>query len=197
MTPTTVSGWLDANVLIRHLVGEPPALARQAGGLLERTRGGRLTLRVHSLTISETVWTLEQRYGVPRTEIARAVGGVLQAEGIECEEADILSDALADYATLGVDFVDTGIRHLARFVAGSAGAGRDLSTSPSPAVAGRSFWVSPKTASRLLAVQRGRPGADPLRRQRPGLCRDSLGRRLQSSGKHPDEESDAAGGPRT
>jgi predicted nucleic-acid-binding protein len=34
------------------------------------------------------------------------VGGVLQAEGIECEEADILCDALADYATLGVDFAD-------------------------------------------------------------------------------------------
>jgi len=156
VTPVAVSGWLDANVLIRHLVGEPPALARQAGALLERVRGGGLALRVHSLTISETVWALERRYGVPRTEIARAVGGVLQAEGIECEEADILSDALADYATLGVDFVDTGIRHLARFVAGSAGAGRDLCTSPSPAAADPSFWVSPKTAPALRLWSRPR-----------------------------------------
>ena len=114
MTPTAVSGWLDANVLIRHLVGEPPALARQAGALLERARGGGLALRVHSLTISETVWALERRYGVPRTEIARAVGGVLQAEGIECEEADILSDALADYATLGVDFADAVLARAAQ-----------------------------------------------------------------------------------
>ncbi len=97
-------GWVDTDVLLRHLTGEPPELARPANELLARAHAGEIILHLHSVTLAEAVWALHRSYGVARADIARTLGGVLQAGGIVSEEADVVLGALDDYATLTVDF---------------------------------------------------------------------------------------------
>lgn len=116
MAPANADGWVDANVLVRHLTGDPPELAQRASELLDRADAGELTLRLHAVMLVEVVWVLETYYRVPRPEIARVVGGLITAGGIRCAEAEAALAALDDYAGLNVDYPDA---FLARRAAGS------------------------------------------------------------------------------
>lgn len=99
-------GWLDANVVVRHLTGDPPEMARQATALLGEAEAGRITLHLYPVTVAEVVWVLARGYGLDRQAVAGAVRSFLRAEGIRCEEGDLLIAALDDYERLNVDFAD-------------------------------------------------------------------------------------------
>ena len=75
-----LSAFLDTNVLIRHLTGEPPAQARRATAFLERAD----ELLVPDLVIAEVVYVLECFYEVERIDFAEAylVAGA-EASGVE------------------------------------------------------------------------------------------------------------------
>lgn len=106
MNLPVTDGWVDTNVLVRHLTGQPPELARQASALLERAQAREITLHIHTIIVAETVWVLERKCGIPRADVAWAIGSLLRAGGVECDEDDLVLSALADYASLGVDFAD-------------------------------------------------------------------------------------------
>jgi predicted nucleic acid-binding protein len=63
-----VSAFVDTNVLIRHLTGDPPDQAARAPGLL--SEADRLLLP--DLIVAETVDVLESFYEVPRLDFADA-----------------------------------------------------------------------------------------------------------------------------
>lgn len=88
---------VDANVLLRHLTGEPPVLAEQAGGVLESAerRGVRLVITV--LTLAEVVWVLERSYRWPRPAIADGLTQVLASSTFHVPEAALLERALRWY----------------------------------------------------------------------------------------------------
>ena len=53
---TTV--WVDANVLLRLLTNQPPALARKAQSLMRRAAEGELLLVIPVVVLAEVVWVL-------------------------------------------------------------------------------------------------------------------------------------------
>jgi predicted nucleic acid-binding protein len=61
-----VRAFLDTNVLVRHLTGDPPAQARRASALL----AGRHTLILTDLVFAELVYVLTSYYERPRKEVA-------------------------------------------------------------------------------------------------------------------------------
>lgn len=106
MNPPSEDGWIDTNVILRHLTGQPPDLAEAVGRLLRRAQDHRLRLKVHPLAVSEVVWALSAAYSFHRSDIARVLRAFLRAECIDCEDGEIVLQALEDYAKLNVDFVD-------------------------------------------------------------------------------------------
>jgi len=104
--PSWADGWLDANVVIRHLTGDPPDMAADAGRLMREAEEGRITLHLHPITVAETVWVLSRGYGFDRQAVAGAVRSFLRARGIRCEASDMVISALDDYESLNVDFMD-------------------------------------------------------------------------------------------
>ncbi len=106
MNPTAEDGWIDANVILCHLTGQPPDMARAVGRLTARAQNRRLRLRVHPVTVAETVWVLSGAYRFPRSDISHVVRDLLRADCVDCEDRDAVLRALEDYATLNVDFVD-------------------------------------------------------------------------------------------
>ena len=117
MRPGPDSGWLDANVIVRYLVGRPDADWRDAAALMKRAHQGLLTLHVHPVTLAEVVWVLEKAYRVPRPEVARLVEALVLSEGVWCEDRDVVTAALDDYGSGPADFPDV---FLARKAAGGA-----------------------------------------------------------------------------
>jgi predicted nucleic acid-binding protein len=64
-----LSAFLDTNVLIRHLTGDPPGQARRATAFLGRAE----ELLVPDLIIAEVVYVLESFYEVKRQRVAELV----------------------------------------------------------------------------------------------------------------------------
>jgi predicted nucleic acid-binding protein len=55
---TAPLAFLDTNILLRHLVGEPPDQARKASALMLRIEQGEVRVRLTDTVVFETVFTL-------------------------------------------------------------------------------------------------------------------------------------------
>ncbi len=108
------SWWVDANVLLRFLTGDPPDLARRASGLLEEAEQTGIPLRVHSVVVAETVWVLQSFYGYSKGEISGALIPLLEQPALKVEGARTMIRALEIMAESNVDFADALLAGTAR-----------------------------------------------------------------------------------
>jgi len=98
--------WLDANVVLRFLTGEPEDMAREAKELMGRAERGEVTLVVADLVMAEAVWVLRSFYGHPMDEIRDTLSAFAAAPGIEAEGREVVAQALDLAAGENVDFID-------------------------------------------------------------------------------------------
>ena len=57
-----MTAFVDTNILVRHLVGDPPAIAKRATAFL----ASQPELYLADLIVAETVYVLESFYKAPR-----------------------------------------------------------------------------------------------------------------------------------
>lgn len=98
--------WLDANVVLRFLTGEPEEMAREAKQLMSRAERGDVTLMVADLVMAEIVWVLRSFYGHPMDRIRDTLCAFAAAPGIEAERREVVTEALDLAAGENVDFID-------------------------------------------------------------------------------------------
>jgi len=97
-----LSAFLDANVLIRHLTGDPPAQARRATAFLERAD----ELLVPDLIVAEVVYVLESFYEVERARVAELVRAIIAFPAIIVVDEPLLLRALEVYEVERIDFAE-------------------------------------------------------------------------------------------
>lgn len=95
-----MSAFVDTNVLVRHLTGDPPAMAARATAYLQSERELLLT----DLVAAETVYVLESFYEAPRHEVAQAVRSLVAFDSIVCVDPALLLRAIEVYETDRIDF---------------------------------------------------------------------------------------------
>lgn len=96
---------LDTNVLVRFLVQDDPDQARAAStviGNLTEAEPGFVCREV----LVELVWVLERAYRLPRSDIAQALEGLLEARELVIETADRVAVAADRYRKGGAGFAD-------------------------------------------------------------------------------------------
>lgn len=98
--------YVDANVVVRLVTGDPPAMADAAESMFRLVNGGELELVIEPVVIADAVWLLSSSYGFSPSEIAPILRAFLAGEGIIGEEKDELLEALQLYEDKNVDFVD-------------------------------------------------------------------------------------------
>lgn len=115
-----VSAFVDTNVLVRHLTGDPAAMATRATAYL-RTE---TELLLADLVVAETVYVLESFYEVPRTQVAQAIRSLLALGSVISVDAALLLRAIEVYEVERLDFAEaylvacaesTGINKIASF----------------------------------------------------------------------------------
>ena len=106
--------WVDANILLRFLTGEPPALAQRALRLIQRAEQGEITLQVAVMVVAEVVWVLSSFYKYPRSRITDQLSQFLITDGIVLAESEQVLAALSRMASANVDFVDAYLAEIAR-----------------------------------------------------------------------------------
>lgn len=98
-----MSAFVDTNILVRHLTGDPPELAARATAYLEAANELLLT----DLVAAEIVYVLESFYETPRDEIAQAVRSLVAFRAVVCVDPPLLLRAIEVYETEGIDFAES------------------------------------------------------------------------------------------
>lgn len=97
-----MTAFVDTNVLIRHLTGDPPELAARA----TRYLGVADELLLPDLILAEVAYVLESFYEVPRAKVATTLRAVLAYPAIRVLDADLLQRAVEVYEIHRLDFAD-------------------------------------------------------------------------------------------
>lgn len=115
-----MSAFVDTNVLVRHLTGDPPDMAAQATAYLESEHQLLLT----DLVVAETVYVLESFYEAPRGQVAQAARSLLALRSVVSIDTALLLRSIEVYETDRLDFTEaylvacaesTGINRIASF----------------------------------------------------------------------------------
>lgn len=115
-----MTAFVDTNVLVRHLTGDPPELAARATAFLRSERELLLT----DLVAAETLYVLESFYKAPRDEIAQALRSLTAFDSVVCVDPALLLRAIEVYETDCIDFAEaylvacaesTGVGRVASF----------------------------------------------------------------------------------
>ena len=94
--------FIDTNVLVRHLTGDPPAQAAAATAFLAAAE----TLYLVDLVLAEVVYVLESYYGVSRKRVAELARAILGFAAIVAADDALLFRALEVYETDRLDFAE-------------------------------------------------------------------------------------------
>ena len=97
-----MTGFLDTNVLIRHLTGDPPELAQRATQFLTAAE----ELLVPDLIVAEVVYVLESFYEVERPRVAELVRAIIAFPAITVLDQDLLLRAIEIYEIDRIDFAE-------------------------------------------------------------------------------------------
>lgn len=115
-----MSAFVDTNILVRHLTGDPPDMAERATRFL----GAQRDLLLADLVVAETVYVLESFYEAPRHQIAESIRSLIAFDSIVCVDAALLLRAVEIYEVDRLDFAEaylvacaesTGVGRVATF----------------------------------------------------------------------------------
>jgi predicted nucleic-acid-binding protein len=104
-----LSPFVDTNVLIRHLTGDPPELAARATAAL----ADREPLLLADLVVAECVYVLESFYEVARERVAEVLRAAIALPSIRALDPDLLLRALEVYEVERLDFAEAYLVALA------------------------------------------------------------------------------------
>ena len=115
-----MSAFVDTNILVRHLTGDPPAMAARATAYLASAD----ELYLPDLIVAETVYVLESYSEVPRPQVAMAMRSLIAFDAIVTVDPALLLRVIEVYEIDRLDFADaylvacaesTGVSSVASF----------------------------------------------------------------------------------
>ena len=115
-----MTAFVDTNVLVRHLTGDPGALAERATAFL----AAEPELYLADLVVAETVYVLESFYRAQRGQVAEAMRSLVVMRSMITVDPALLLRAIEVYEVDRLDFAEaylvacaesTGIGRVASF----------------------------------------------------------------------------------
>jgi len=97
-----LSAFVDTNILVRHLTGDPPEMAARATAYLRSTGDLLLT----DVIAAETVYVLESFYEAPRGQVAEALRSLVAYQPVVCVDPALLLRAAEVYEVNRIDFAE-------------------------------------------------------------------------------------------
>jgi predicted nucleic acid-binding protein len=97
-----MSAFVDTNVIVRHLTGDPPDMAARATAYL----AAEPELFLVDLIVAETIYVLESFYETPRDQIAVAMRSLIALPSAITVDPALLLRAIEVYEIDRVDFAE-------------------------------------------------------------------------------------------
>ena len=115
-----MTAFVDTNVLVRHLTGDPPAMAERASAFL----AAESELYLADLVVAETIYVLESFYKTSREQVAEAMRSLVAMRSMITVDPALLLRAIEVHEVERLDFAEaylvacaesTGIGRVASF----------------------------------------------------------------------------------
>lgn len=97
-----MTAFVDTNILVRHLTGEPPAMAKRATAFL----ASQPELYLADLIVAETVYVLESFYKASRDQVANAMRSLIAMRSMITVDPALLLRAIEVYEVDRLDFAE-------------------------------------------------------------------------------------------
>ena len=97
-----MSAFVDTNILVRHLTGDPPAMAARATAYLAAAD----ELYLPDLIAAETVYVLESYHEIERDQIAEAMRSLIAFDAIVTVDPALLLRSIEVYEIDRLDFAE-------------------------------------------------------------------------------------------
>ena len=97
-----MTAFVDTNVLVRHLTGDPPTQVHRATRLLQRADGSACA----DLVLAEVADVLRSYYEAARPVVARSLRAILAFPAIRVVDAELLDRTIEIYEVDGLVFAD-------------------------------------------------------------------------------------------
>jgi predicted nucleic acid-binding protein len=97
-----VTAFVDTNILVRHLTGDPSEMAARATAYLRAEPELLLT----DLIVAETVYVLESFYEAPRAQVADSLRSLIAFASVVTVDPALLLRALEVYEVHRIDFAE-------------------------------------------------------------------------------------------
>ncbi|HVA43050.1 MAG TPA: PIN domain-containing protein [Acidimicrobiales bacterium] len=97
-----MTAFVDTNILVRHLTGDPAEMAARATAYLRTETNLLLT----DLVAAETVYVLESFYETPRDQVAPAMRSLVGFDSVVCIDPALLLRAIEVYEVDRIDFAE-------------------------------------------------------------------------------------------
>ena len=97
-----MTAFVDTNILVRHLTGDPPAMAKRATAFL----ASQPELYLADLIVAETVYVLESFYKAPRDQVATAMRSLIAMRSMITVDPALLLRAIEVYEVDRLDFAE-------------------------------------------------------------------------------------------
>ena len=98
----SVRAFVDTNILVRHLTGDPAPIAARATAFLASVSG----LLIADLIVAETIYVLESFYELPRAQVADAIRSLLGFRAVITIDQTLLLRAVEVYEADRIDFAE-------------------------------------------------------------------------------------------
>ena len=98
-----MSAFVDSNILVRHLTGDPPDQAQRATEFLRRGQD----LVVVDLVVAEVVYVLESVYELDRERVAELVRAIVGFPAVVVTDEALLLRALEIYEQYRIHFAES------------------------------------------------------------------------------------------
>ncbi len=97
-----MTAFVDTNILVRHLTGDPPVMAKRATAFL----ASQPELYLADLIVAETVYVLESFYRTPRDQVATAMRSLIAMRSMIAVDPALLLRAIEVYEVDRLDFAE-------------------------------------------------------------------------------------------
>ena len=106
MKPSRKVSLLDANVILRFVLGDDWDQSPRAHLFMKRLEAAEELAELEDVVLAETIWVLEKHARIPRFEIARTLSDLLAFRGIRYRGKRVGLQALTFFASTNCDIAD-------------------------------------------------------------------------------------------
>lgn len=101
----------DTNILVRLFINDDDAQISQLVEFIER---GDATFYILSIVLIEAYWVLNKVYRLEKQKILQVFNNLVESDGVELEEDNLIQRVLIHFHEVNVDFVDVYLAEKSR-----------------------------------------------------------------------------------